>query len=157
MIYNETKIENLTDGALNAACLYIQDQLNQTDGGDAAIFFRGIPGDEIKALLAEYIRFEMCGLVDNEFTPTAYQYIFNAPDEKLNLILDEVTTHIEYLIDMLDSDDIKDHLADSLETFLLERILKLASDDKLSIDECTINFDDLAAELIEACEKRFTR
>ena len=55
----EHDIDQLAEDALNAACLAIQEQLGQTDGGIAGIFFSGPNGENAKRLFAEYIRLEI--------------------------------------------------------------------------------------------------
>lgn len=44
----EHDIDQLAEDALNAACLTIQEQLGQTDGGIAGVFFSGPNGETAK-------------------------------------------------------------------------------------------------------------
>ena len=56
---SEREIEDLAEAALNAACLSIQKEIGQTDGGWAGIFFSGPEGDDILGIMRRYVRFEM--------------------------------------------------------------------------------------------------
>ena len=40
-IYNEQEIDQLTEDALNALCLFVQERIGQTDGGNASIYWSG--------------------------------------------------------------------------------------------------------------------
>ena len=40
-IYTDPEIDNLTEDALNALCLFVQQRIGQTDGGYASLFWDG--------------------------------------------------------------------------------------------------------------------
>ncbi|MDI3258386.1 MAG: hypothetical protein QJR02_01495 [Sinobacteraceae bacterium] len=50
--------EALAEGALDAACRYIQDRLGVKTGDVAGVFFSGVVGDEVKHRLAGYVQLE---------------------------------------------------------------------------------------------------
>lgn len=54
----ESEIEKLADGALNAACRYIQHAIGQADGGPAGLFFSGDEGETIRQTFISYINYE---------------------------------------------------------------------------------------------------
>jgi len=54
-----TDIEELAEDALDAAVAFIQQQLGQTDGGFAALWFSGQREGVVKAILSDYIRAEI--------------------------------------------------------------------------------------------------
>ena len=56
MKLTDKEIEALADEALNAACLLIQNKLEQTDGGLASLFFSG---DDTLDTFKAYIRAEL--------------------------------------------------------------------------------------------------
>lgn len=49
----------LAVAALDAACLHIQEQLGQDDGGIAGIFFSGFEGETIVNHFLKYIELEL--------------------------------------------------------------------------------------------------
>jgi len=49
----------LAMAALDAACLHIQEQLGQDDGGVAGIFFSGPEGEQIVRTFDQYIQLEL--------------------------------------------------------------------------------------------------
>lgn len=53
------QIKLLADDALNIACAYIQDNLGQDDGGNAAMYFSD---DKVLNAFADYIRFELASM-----------------------------------------------------------------------------------------------
>ena len=57
--YTEQEIQTIAENALNAACLSIQNELGQTDGGIAGIYFSGINEDMILTMLKSYIHTEI--------------------------------------------------------------------------------------------------
>ena len=59
MKYTEDQIKTIAENALNAACLSIQNELGQTDGGIAGIYFSGIRADAILSILSGYIHTEI--------------------------------------------------------------------------------------------------
>lgn len=52
-------IAELAEDALDAAVAFIQDELGQTDGGFAALWFSGQREAMVKAILSDYIRAEI--------------------------------------------------------------------------------------------------
>ena len=59
MKYTEDQIKTIAENALNAACLSVQQELGQTDGGIASIYFSGIREDAMLSILAGYIHTEI--------------------------------------------------------------------------------------------------
>jgi hypothetical protein len=57
--YTQDDIHIIAENALNAAILSIQDELGQTDGGVAGIYFSGDKEEEILSLLKSYIQTEI--------------------------------------------------------------------------------------------------
>ena len=57
--YTQDDIHMMAENALNAACLSIQDELGQTDGGIAGIYFSGIREDAALSILKSYIQTEI--------------------------------------------------------------------------------------------------
>jgi len=57
--YTNNFIELLAEAALNAACVLIQDELGQTDGGVAGIYFSGDKEHLIMEILKDYISTEI--------------------------------------------------------------------------------------------------
>jgi hypothetical protein len=53
------EIEQLADDALNAACLCVQEKLGVASGDVAGMFFSGPVEDEIRLILARYIKSEL--------------------------------------------------------------------------------------------------
>jgi hypothetical protein len=58
-IYTNDDIHIIAENALNAAILSIQDELGQTDGGVAGIYFSGDKEEQILSLLKSYIQTEI--------------------------------------------------------------------------------------------------
>jgi hypothetical protein len=58
-IYSNNFIELLAEAALNAACVLIQDELGQEDGGVAGIYFSGDKEHLIMEILKDYISTEI--------------------------------------------------------------------------------------------------
>ena len=58
-IYTNDDVHLIAENALNAAILSIQDELGQTDGGIARIYFSGDREEEILSLLKSYIKTEI--------------------------------------------------------------------------------------------------
>ncbi len=58
-IYTNDDVHLIAENALNAAILSIQDELGQTDGGIAGIYFSGDKEEEILSLLKSYIKTEI--------------------------------------------------------------------------------------------------
>lgn len=58
-IYTQKEIQSMAENALNAACLSIQNELSQTDGGIAGIYFSGENEDMILSILKSYIHTEI--------------------------------------------------------------------------------------------------
>jgi uncharacterized 2Fe-2S/4Fe-4S cluster protein (DUF4445 family) len=54
----DLRVEALAEGALDAACRYIQDRLGVRSGDVAGVFFSGSVGEEVKHRFAEYVRLE---------------------------------------------------------------------------------------------------
>ena len=57
--YTQDEIHTMAERALDAACLSIQDELGQTDGGIAGIYFSGIREDAALSILKSYIQTEI--------------------------------------------------------------------------------------------------
>jgi hypothetical protein len=57
--YTQDEIHIMAENALNAAILSIQDELGQTDGGVAGIYFSGDREDAALSILKSYIRTEI--------------------------------------------------------------------------------------------------
>ena len=57
--YSNNFIELLAEAALNAACVLIQDELGQEDGGVAGIYFSGDKEHLIIQILKDYISTEI--------------------------------------------------------------------------------------------------
>ena len=57
--YTQDEIHIMAENALNAAILSIQDELGQTDGGVAGIYFSGIREDAALSILKSYIQTEI--------------------------------------------------------------------------------------------------
>lgn len=57
--YTQKEIQIMAENALNAACLSIQNELGQTDGGIAGIYFSGIAEEKILEILKDYIGSEI--------------------------------------------------------------------------------------------------
>ena len=57
--YTQDDIHIIAENALNAAILSIQDELGQTDGGVAGIYFSGDKEEQILSLLKSYIQTEI--------------------------------------------------------------------------------------------------
>jgi hypothetical protein len=57
--YTQDDIHMMAENALNAAILSIQDELGQTDGGIAGIYFSGIREDAALSILKSYIQTEI--------------------------------------------------------------------------------------------------
>jgi hypothetical protein len=57
--YTEQEIQTIAENALNAACLSIQNELGQTDGGIAGIYFSGIREEAILSILGAYVHTEI--------------------------------------------------------------------------------------------------
>ncbi len=85
----ESDIEQLADGALNAACRYIQNAIGQADGGPAGLFFSGDEGETIRQAFISYINYEQLS-VDN--VPVATR----EPDN-LDLFISEVKSELSAL------------------------------------------------------------
>ena len=57
--YSKDDIHMIAENALNAAILSIQDELGQTDGGIAGIYFSGENEDMVLSILKSYIHTEI--------------------------------------------------------------------------------------------------
>jgi len=60
--FNELKIADLVEDALNAACFCVQEKLGQDDGGLASMFFSGDNEHTFKRLFTKYIKAELAQL-----------------------------------------------------------------------------------------------
>ena len=57
--YTQDEVHIMAENALNAAILSVQDELGQTDGGVAGIYFSGNREDIILEILKSYIQIEI--------------------------------------------------------------------------------------------------
>jgi hypothetical protein len=57
--YTQDDIHMIAENALNAAILSVQDELGQTDGGVAGIYFSGYKEEVALDILKSYIRTEI--------------------------------------------------------------------------------------------------
>ena len=57
--YTQDDIHMIAENALNAAILSVQDELGQTDGGIAGVYFSGNREEIILDILKSYIQFEI--------------------------------------------------------------------------------------------------
>jgi hypothetical protein len=57
--YTQKEIQIMAENALNAACLSIQNEIGQTDGGIAGIYFSGENEDMVLSILKSYIHTEI--------------------------------------------------------------------------------------------------
>jgi len=53
------QIAEIVESALNAACLSIQNDMGQNDGGVAGIFFGGDEEETFRELMTKYVNFEI--------------------------------------------------------------------------------------------------
>ena len=58
-IYTQEEIHAIAERALDAACLSVQDDLGQTDGGVAGVYFSGNREEIILDILKSYIQTEI--------------------------------------------------------------------------------------------------
>ena len=65
-IYTDLEIDNLADEALNALCLYVQDRLGQTDGGNASMYWSGR-----ESIIKDYVENEV--IMAGNSTETHFQ------------------------------------------------------------------------------------
>jgi hypothetical protein len=65
-IYTDPEIENLAEDALNALCLFVQERIGQTDGGNASIFWSGR-----EDIIADYVESELIAMGNS--TETQFQ------------------------------------------------------------------------------------
>jgi hypothetical protein len=65
-IYTDSEIDNLADEALNALCLYVQDRLGQTDGGNASMYWSGR-----ESIIKDYVENEV--IMAGNSTETHFQ------------------------------------------------------------------------------------
>lgn len=56
-ICTDPEIENLAEDALNALCLFVQQRIGQTDGGNASIFWSGREG-----IIEDYVESELIAM-----------------------------------------------------------------------------------------------
>lgn len=55
----QDELKELADDALNAVCLHIQNKLGVTSGDVAGMYFSGPVDDQIRMILAGYIKSEL--------------------------------------------------------------------------------------------------
>lgn len=65
-IYSDSEIDQLAEDALNALCLFVQDRIGQTDGGNASMFWSGHEG-----IIRDYVENELVMLGNS--TETNFQ------------------------------------------------------------------------------------
>jgi hypothetical protein len=53
-IYTDPEIDNLAEDALNALCLYVQERIGQTDGGNASMYWSGR-----EEIIQDYVEYEV--------------------------------------------------------------------------------------------------
>lgn len=53
-IYTNPEIESLAEDALNALCLFVQERIGQTDGGNASMFWSGR-----EDIIRDYVEYEL--------------------------------------------------------------------------------------------------
>jgi hypothetical protein len=53
-IYTDPEIDNLAEDALNALCLYVQERIGQTDGGNASMYWSGR-----EDIIQDYVEYEV--------------------------------------------------------------------------------------------------
>lgn len=53
-IYTDPEIDNLAEDALNALCLFVQERIGQTDGGNASMFWSGQ-----EDIIRDYVEYEL--------------------------------------------------------------------------------------------------
>lgn len=53
-IYTDPEIDNLAEDALNALCLYVQERIGQTDGGNASMYWSGR-----EEIIQDYVEYEI--------------------------------------------------------------------------------------------------
>lgn len=81
-------------------------------------------------------------------------YLLNS-DSK---VLEIAYTHIDYLSEFFPADELADELAQSLESFLLEKMLNCANTaGRVEIDKDTLDFRPVAEMLIFNHENQFVR
>lgn len=86
----------------------------------------------------------------NEVIP----YLLNSDSE----VLEIAYRHIEYLAEFFSAEELADELAQSLEHFLLEKILNCANmAGRVEIDRDTLDYLPIAGELLAMYETQFVR
>jgi hypothetical protein len=53
-IYTDPEIDNLAEDALNALCLFVQERIGQTDGGNASMYWSGR-----EEIIQDYVEYEV--------------------------------------------------------------------------------------------------
>lgn len=53
-IYTDPEIDNLAEDALNALCLFVQERIGQTDGGNASMYWSGR-----EDIIQDYVEYEV--------------------------------------------------------------------------------------------------
>jgi hypothetical protein len=53
-IYTDPEIDNLAEDALNALCLFVQERVGQTDGGNASMYWSGR-----EDIIQDYVEYEI--------------------------------------------------------------------------------------------------
>jgi hypothetical protein len=53
-IYTDPEIETIAEDALNALCLFVQDRIGQTDGGNASMYWSGR-----EDIIQDYVEYEV--------------------------------------------------------------------------------------------------